>query len=65
MRKWDQWDQPEKSISITTGVNAAPSIAIDGDDLKKKKKTWNTSKTTYYSYNKKIHYASDCTKPKK
>ena len=46
--------EPKKTSAISNNiVNAV-----------KKKKKHNTNKITYFKYNKKSHYASNCTKPK-
>lgn len=50
----------KKSISTATRANATSIKA-----QKKKKKTRNASKITYYSCNKKGHFAFDCTEETK
>lgn len=44
--------------------NSLAPIDNDNTNGQKKKKTWNGSKITYYSYNKKGHFASNYIKPK-
>lgn len=57
-----QRKRPDSSPA-TTGANTVSATTTSGSG-QKKKKTRDISKITYYSYNKKGHFASNYTEPK-
>ena len=48
----------------TRELKETPATGINTIDTAKKKKKRDTSKVTNFNYDKKSHYASNCTKPK-
>ena len=42
----------------------SPATGNDTINVAKKKKKYDISKVIYFNYNRKGHYASDCTEPK-
>ncbi len=54
----------ERPNPAVTRANAALATTTNGKRQRKKKKARDISEITYYSCNKKDHYASNCTEPK-
>lgn len=61
-KKICQGRRDNREGNSTTAISENNAVqAINGQ---KKKKTWDISEVTYYSYNKKSYFAKDCTESK-
>ena len=63
-KKEDKWKRLKRQQECTRKPKETPASSDNTVNIAKKKKKRNTSKVTYFNYNKKGHYASNCTKPK-